>query len=364
MGEYERQFIDEAFESNYIAPLGPQVNAFEREFSERMGLPYAVALCSCTAALHLSLVLLGVKPGDVVLASSLTFIGGVVPIRYVGAEAVFLDSNAQTWNMDLDFLEEELLISSRRNRLPKAVLATELYGQCLDLDRLLAICRPHHVPVVVDAAESVGSLYKGKSSHRDVQSVAYSFNGNKIITTSGGGMLCSGNRELVEGARYLSQQARDPGPHYEHSQIGYNYRLSNVLAAIGRGQLRVLVERVAAKRRIFKCYFDRLSGIPGVEFMPEDEKCISNRWLSVVLITPEEFGADRETVRRKLEAENIESRPVWKPMHMQPIFIGNKCIGGGVAEDFFKRGLCLPSGTAMSDADIDRVVSAILKCRL
>lgn len=363
MSGQEKNFIDEAFASNYIAPLGPQVDAFEREFIEKMDIPYAVAVCSGTAALHLALLGIGVATGDVVLSSTLTFIGGVAPIQYVGATAVFVDSDYQTWNLDLDLVEEELHISHRNNRLPKAVLSTELYGQSVDIDRLLSICRPYRVPVVVDAAESVGSIYKGENTLKDVEAVAFSFNGNKIITTSGGGMLCSSNQDFIEHSRFFAQQARDPAPHYEHSHVGFNYRMSNILAAIGRGQLCELNKRVAAKRRIFDKYAEMLQSIPGIEFMPEFKKCVSNRWLTVIVINPEEFGADRETVRLKLEAENIESRPVWKPMHLQPVFRRNRFIGSKVAEDLFNKGLCLPSGTTMTETDIERVVSAMLKCR-
>jgi len=392
----EIDFVKEAFESNYIAPLGPQVDAFEREFVETVGISHAVALSSGTAAIHIALRMFGINAGDEVIASTLTFIGSVSPATFFGGRPVFIDADRTTWNMDPDLLAEELLACSKTGRLPGAVIPTDLYGQCADLDRILDICKPYDVPVLVDAAESLGATYKGRSSGAGADAAVFSFNGNKIVTTSGGGMLASDDAGFIEQARFLSQQARDPAPHYEHSQIGYNYRMTNILAAIGRGQLRVLHERLEAKRRIFKYYREALGGIPGVEFMPEASYGSSNRWLTVILITPEVFGADREIVRLALEEENIESRPIWKPMHMQPVFncreqgakrieqgTGNRgtgrdfmmagiykerkiparVVGGAVAEDLFSRGLCLPSGTALNESDLDRVVSTIVKCR-
>jgi dTDP-4-amino-4,6-dideoxygalactose transaminase len=372
--------VRQAFDSNYIAPLGPQIDAFEREFAEKTEIPYTVALSCGTGAIHLALRILGVKPGDEVFASTLTFIGGVSPITFLGAKPVFIDSDQSSWNIDPDLLAEELEACDKRGKLPKAVIPTDLYGQCVDYDRITQVCTPYDIPVIADSAEACGALYKSQSAGAGVKAAVFSFNGNKIITTSGGGMLASDDKALIEQARFLSQQAaRDPAPHYEHTQIGYNLRMSNILAAIGRGQLRVLDERVKAKRRIFDYYKNALQDIPGIEFMPEASYGKSNRWLTVILISPERFGADRETVRLTLEAENIESRPVWKPMHLQPVFrIGNsesgirknlketypaRAVGGEIAEDLFERGLCLPSGTAMTDEDTDRVISAILRCR-
>ncbi|MDM8542155.1 DegT/DnrJ/EryC1/StrS family aminotransferase [Desulfococcaceae bacterium HSG9] len=379
IGKEEIRFVHEAFDSNYIAPLGPQVDAFEREFAEKTGIPCTLALSSGTAAIHLALKILGVQSGDEVFASTLTFIGSVSPITFLGAKPVFIDSDQSSWNMNPDLLSEELEACNKRGKLPKAVIPTDLYGQCADYDRIKAVCAPYHIPVIADSAEACGALYKGKSAGTGVKAAVFSFNGNKIITTSGGGMLASDDKALIEQARFLSQQARDPAPHYEHTQIGYNYRMSNILAAIGRGQLRVLDERVRAKRRLFNYYKNALQDIPGIEFMPEAPYGKSNRWLTVILITPEYFGVDRETVRLALEAENIESRPVWKPMHLQPVFrIENlefgirknlketypaRVIGGEVAEDLFERGLCLPSDTAMTDEDTNRVISAISRCR-
>jgi dTDP-4-amino-4,6-dideoxygalactose transaminase len=378
MGGDERILVHEAFESNYVAPIGPMVDAFEQEFARKVAIPHALAVSSGTAAMHLALRVLGVGRGDEVIASTLTFIGSVTPITFEGATPVFIDSDRTTWNIDVDMLAEEIEATTKQGRLPKAVIPTDLYGQCADLDRVLAICEPHGIPVIADSAEALGATYNGRSAGAGAEAAVFSFNGNKIITTSGGGMLVSENEDLIQKARSLSQQARDQAPHYEHSQIGYNYRMSNVLAAIGRGQLRVLDERVKAKRRIFDYYYEALQDVPGIEFMPEAPYGRSNRWLTVLLITPDEFGVDRETVRLSLEAENVEARPVWKPMHLQPVFqveehsskrraqsagqrYGARVVGGGVAEDLFERGLCLPSGTAMSEADLDRVISVIKK---
>ncbi len=414
LGGEEMRFVGEAFESNYIAPLGPMVDAFEKEFAEKIGIPHVVALSSGTAALHLALKMLGVGAGDEVIASSLTFIGSVTPIIFQSATPVFIDCDRDTWNMDPGILEAELRECKRRGRLPKAVIPTDLYGQCCNLKRILDICNEYNIPVICDSAEAVGATYKrdGKFIHagKGAKLAAFSFNGNKIITTSGGGMLASDSKELIDRACFLSQQARDPFPHYEHTEIGYNYRMSNILAAIGRGQLKVLDERVKRKREIFEYYKENLGGVPGIKFMPEADYGRSNRWLTVILITPEEFGADREIVRLALEAENIESRPVWKPMHLQPVFecekeagqarnarkdkkarrryslsvtgyekdvksetgekggLGKKrykarVVGGEVAEDLFNSGLCLPSGTVMSEQDLDRIIDIIRKCK-
>jgi dTDP-4-amino-4,6-dideoxygalactose transaminase len=381
MGRLEREFIDKAFESNYIAPLGPQVDAFEREFAKKIGISNALALSSGTAAIHIALCELGIEVGDEVFASTLTFIGSVSPVTFFKAKPVFIDADYKTWNMDPDLLAGEISACADRGRLPKAVIPTDLYGQCADLDKILEICAPYEIPVIADAAEALGATYKGRSAGAGAKAAVFSFNGNKIITTSGGGMLTSADEKFIAKARFLSQQARDEAPHYEHSQIGFNYRMSNISAAIGRGQLHVLDERVRVKRQIFAKYRAALQDIDGIEFMPEAQFGKSNRWLTVILITPEKFGTDRETVRLALEAENIEARPVWKPMHLQPVFqcgthhttlkaqsgslkgVNARAVGGAVAEDLFERGLCLPSGTAMTDGNIQRVVTVILKCR-
>jgi dTDP-4-amino-4,6-dideoxygalactose transaminase len=381
MGGEEMVFIEEAFRSNYIAPLGPMVDTFEKEFADKLRIPYALAVSSGTAAMHLALRILGVGPGDEVITSTLTFIGGVTPIVFQGAAPVFVDSDTISWCMAPNLLRQEIEACAKRGRLPKAVVSTDLYGQCADLDQIVEICRPYHIPVVCDAAEALGATYKGSSAGKGATAAVFSFNGNKIMTTSGGGMLASEDKEMIEQARFLSQQARDPAPHYEHSTIGYNYRMSNILAAIGRGQLRVLDDRVEKRRKIFEYYKAALGYLPGIDVMPEAPYGKSNRWLTVILVDPKEFGADREQVRLALEAENIEARPVWKPMHLQPVFeveasktrkagkarkvkakYRARVVGGEVAEDLFNRGLCLPSGTAMTEEDLDRVISVIRRC--
>ena len=362
MGGREQEFVRQAFASNYIAPLGPMVDAFEREFSEYTGIPHGVALASGTSATHLALRHLGIGPGDEVLASTLTFIGSVTPVTFENATPVFIDCDSASWNMDPELLEQALADSDRRGKTPKAVIPTDLYGQPCDLPRIREICARHGVPVICDSAESMGARYQGRHAGLDAWASVFSFNGNKIMTTSGGGMLASHDRELIDHARKLSQQARDPAPWYEHTEIGFNYRMSNILAAIGRGQLEVLEERVRRRREIFAGYQDRLGDLPGISFMPEPEGCRSNRWLTVLLIDPAEFGTDTHAVREALEAEDIEARPVWKPMHLQPVFKGGALWKSGreaVSERLFARGLCLPSGTAMADSDLDRVCEIV-----
>jgi pyridoxal phosphate-dependent aminotransferase EpsN len=362
MSGKEKTLVEEAFNSNYVAPLGPMVDAFESEFSAILGVKQAVALSSGTAALHLALRLVEVKPGDEVLTSTLTFIGSVGPIIYLGAKPVFVDSDRTSWNMDPGLLAKDLEKRARQGRLPKAVVLVHLYGQCADIDPILESCEQYGIALIEDAAEALGATYKKSHAGTIGNAGIFSFNGNKIITTSGGGMLVSDDESLVSQARMLAAQARDPAPHYEHSQIGYNYRMSNILAAIGRGQLEVLEERIEAKRNIFNFYQLALGDVPGIEFMPEAPYGVSNRWLTVILIKPEKFGVDRETVRLALEQKNIESRPIWKPMHLQPVFKDSRCIGGEVAEALFREGLCLPSGTAMSKEDLNRVIKVLRDC--
>lgn len=363
MSGHEQHYVKEAFKSNFIAPLGPMVDAFEKEFCAKVNAKYALAINSGTAALHLALHMAGVKRGDEVFTSTLTFIGSANPIIYLGAKPVFIDCDYKTWNMDPILLSETLEKRAKKGSLPKALILVHLYGQCADMDPIQKSCNDYNVVLIEDAAEALGARYKGRSAGTFGKFGAFSFNGNKIITTSGGGMLVSNSEDTILKAKYLSQQARDPAPHYEHSEIGYNYRMSNIIAAIGRGQLKVLDERVAAKRKIFDYYHNALSTYPGIEFMPEANTGKCNRWLTCITINPEEFGADRETIIKRLEANNIEARPVWKPMHLQPVFTKNECIGGDVAEELFNRGLCLPSGTAMTEEDLNRIVQVILSCR-
>jgi len=359
MGPDERSLLLDAFDSNWIAPLGPHVNAFEREFCETVGVPHAAALSSGTEALHLALLMLGVGPMDEILVSTLTFAASANVVKYVGATPAFIDSDRETWNMDPGLLEEELAVGARRGRLPKATIVVDLYGQCADYDPILEACARHGVPVVEDAAEALGAYYKGKPAGSFGTAAAFSFNGNKIITTSGGGMFASADRSLVERARHLATQARDPAPHYEHSEVGYNYRMSNLLAAVGRGQLRVLRDRVSRKREIFHFYQRALGDLPGVSFMPIAGYGEPNYWLTCILVDPARFGATREEIRLALEAENIESRPLWKPMHLQPVFKDCKVRGGSVSEGIFRDGLCLPSGTALIDVELERVAGII-----
>ncbi|NNC19454.1 aminotransferase class I/II-fold pyridoxal phosphate-dependent enzyme [Corallococcus exiguus] len=359
MGTLERGYVDDAFASNWIAPLGPHVDAFQEEFARCVGTPHALALSSGTAALHLALQLVGVGPGDDVLVSTLTFSASVNPIRYLGASPVFIDSERTSWNMDPALLEEELAMRARLGRLPRAVVVVHLYGQSADLDPLMATCDRYGVPVVEDAAEALGSTYKGRAPGTVGRVGIYSFNGNKILTTSGGGMLVSADGELVQHALKLATQARDTAPHYQHSEVGYNYRMSNVLAAIGRGQLHVLEDRVAARRANHAFYAEAFRGLPGIQFMPEAPWGRHTRWLTTLTIDPEAFGADREAVRTALERENIEARPVWKPMHLQPVFANFERRRGSVAEDLFRHGLCLPSGSNLTRRELERVVEAV-----
>ena len=359
----EQALVADAFATNWIAPLGPHVDAFEREFADVVGVPHAVALSSGTAGLHLAMDLLGVGPGDTVICSSLTFSASANPICYRGGTPVFVDCD-HTWTMDPARLEEALHALEARGRQAKAVIAVDLYGQCADYDAICGLCAKHGVPLVEDAAEALGATYKGRPSGEFGRLGVFSFNGNKIITTSGGGMLVSHEKALVDGARFLATQARDPAPHYEHSRVGYNYRLSNVLAAIGRGQLKTLAERITIRRRIFDRYVEALQDLPGVEFMPEAAYGRCTRWLTCLLIDPQAFGADRDAVRVALEAEDIEARPAWKPMHLQPVFAGARMFGGAVSAHVFRDGLCLPSGSSLRDEDQARVISTIRRlCR-
>jgi dTDP-4-amino-4,6-dideoxygalactose transaminase len=355
----EQALVAEAFASNWIAPLGPHVDAFEKEMADYVGVGHAVALSSGTAALHVAMRLLGVGAGDEVPCSTFTFVASVNPIVYEGGRPVLVDCDAATWTMDPNLLEDELRRLDAAGRRPKAVVAVDLYGQCADYDAIGALCERYGVPLVEDAAEALGSTYRGKRAGRFGRLGVLSFNGNKIITTSSGGMLLSDEEPLVRKARFLATQARESAAHYEHREIGFNYRMSNVLAAIGRGQLRVLTDRVEARRRNFRLYVEALGDLPGVSFMPEAPYGTANRWLTCVLIDPKFFGATREDVRLALERENIESRPLWKPMHLQPAFASCRSVGGSVSGSLFANGLCLPSGSSLTDEDRSRVVAHV-----
>lgn len=364
LGDLELTLVQEAFATNWIAPVGPHVDAFEAEFCQTIGAGYGAAVSSGTAALHLALRLAGVGPGDEVFCSTLTFVATANPIVYLGATPVFVDSDRSTWNIDPDLLTTAIEQRARQGRLPKAVVLVHLYGQSADIDPILEVCDRYGIALIEDAAESLGATYKGKSPGTFGRMGIFSFNGNKIITTSGGGMLVSDQADLIDQARFLATQARDPAPHYQHSHIGYNYRLSNVLAGIGRGQLQVLADRVEARRHNYDRYHRTLSHLPGLSFMPEASYGGSTRWLTCLTIDPQQFGSDREKVRLALAAEQIESRPVWKPLHLQPVFAGCECIGGAVAESLFQQGLCLPSGSSLTPDDIDRVTGVIRRfCR-
>ncbi len=358
----EMEYIRQAYESNWIAPLGPFVDGFEHDLADYTGAGHVAALSSGTAALHLALILLGIKPGDRVICSTFTFSASVNPILYQGATPVFVDSESESWNMDAEMLEKAIIASSEKGQDPRAIIPVHLYGMPADMDRLMAVADRYGIPVIEDAAEALGATYNSRHPGTFGVMGVLSFNGNKIITTSGGGALMSDNKEFIERARFLSEQARDPAPHYQHSEIGYNYRLSNICAAIGRGQMRVLNERVARRREIFDLYRKELKKYPGIAFQPEPEGCVSNRWLTCVTIDPDQsHGLTREQVRLALQKENIDCRPLWKPMHQQPVFQAYPSFLNGVSDHLFEHGLCLPSGSNMTDQDMERIFACLHK---
>ncbi|GIN92576.1 putative pyridoxal phosphate-dependent aminotransferase EpsN [Siminovitchia terrae] len=364
MSGNEQKYIQDAFDTNWIAPLGRNVDQFEKEVASFVGVSDAVAVSSGTAAIHLALRLLDVGPGDTVFCSTLTFIASANPILYLGANPVFIDSEPDTWNMSPQALERALKDAKAEGALPKAVIVVHLYGQSAKMDEILAICNKYCVHVIEDAAESLGSSYKGKASGTMGAFGIYSFNGNKIITTSGGGMLVSNNRVAISKARFLAAQAKDNAPHYQHSEIGFNYRMSNILAGIGRAQLEVLEDRVRARRLVFNQYKFYLSGFPGVKFMEELENTKSNRWLTALLIDEKEAGFSSQALLEFLSAENIEARHVWKPLHLQPLFNGAPYYSHNeeenVAEELFSKGICLPSGSGMTRGQQGRIINTIL----
>ncbi|MCS6980912.1 MAG: aminotransferase class I/II-fold pyridoxal phosphate-dependent enzyme [Flavobacteriales bacterium] len=351
----EKELVEEAFASNWVAPLGPHVDAFERELCTYTGAGYAAALSSGTAALHLALILCGVERGHEVICQSFTFAASANPIVYQGATPVFVDSEPDTWNMCPHLLEEAIKDRLSRGRQVKAVVAVHLYGMPAKTEDILNVCRKYDIPLIEDAAEALGSRRHGKACGTQGRFGVLSFNGNKIITTSGGGALLSEDEAAIQKARFLATQARDPAPHYEHSHIGYNYRMSNVLAAIGRGQLETLEDKIRARRAHFERYRRFFEDVEGVKFQPEVEGNFSNRWLTCILVDAGCCGFDREMLRLAMEAENIECRPLWKPMHLQPVFRDAPRYGGSVSERLFRDGLCLPSGSGLTEEEWERI---------
>lgn len=362
MGDEEISFIEAAFRSNWIAPLGPNVDAFEAELAAHVGIAAAAAVSSGTAAIHLALRLLDVGPADKVFCSTLTFVATANPILYQGAQPVFIDADRTSWNMSVPALTRAMEAHAQAGSLPKAVIVVNLYGQSADMDAITEVCDRFRVPIIEDAAESLGAYYRGQSSGTFGRLGIYSFNGNKIITTSGGGMLVSQEPALMERARFFATQARDPAPFYQHTEVGYNYRMSNVLAGIGRGQLRVLKERVEQRRAIFERYLNGCSAIPALEWMPEAVKCRSTRWLSTATISANS-GVTPATLIGHLRSQQIEARHVWKPLHLQPLFAGCDYFphraGESISEDLFARGICLPSGSNMSIDQQNRIIRSL-----
>lgn len=365
MSGREQKYIKEAFDLNWIAPLGNNVDGFERELAEYSNVKDVAAVTSGTSAIHLALRLLDVGSEDTVFVSSLTFVASANPILYEGATPVFIDSEEETWNMSPEALGRALKDADAENKLPKAVIVVHLYGQSAKVDEIVELCNKYNVPLIEDAAESLGSEYKGQKSGTHGKYGIYSFNGNKIITTSGGGALISNDEDAIQKARFLATQARDPAIHYQHSEIGYNYRMSNIVAGIGRGQLEVLDKRVKQRREIYKRYEEALGHIPGIKFQPELEGTLSNRWLTALTIDPEKTGVTRTEIIEQLEEKNIEARPVWKPMHLQPLFKKSKYYSheedNSVSDELFENGICLPSGTNMTRIQQQTILKILIK---
>ena len=360
MGGTEEQYVKDAFDTNWIAPLGPNVNGFEQDLELFLNNDcHVAALSSGTAGLHLALVLLGVKAGDEVICQSMTFSATANPIAYIGAVPVFVDSEQETWNISPKLLEDAIKDRIAKGKKPKAIIPVHLYGMPAKMGEIMAVAQRYHIPVLEDAAEALGSSINGRKCGTFGDIGILSFNGNKIITTSGGGALVSHNAGLVKDARFLATQARDEAPHYQHSQIGYNYRMSNLCAGVGRGQMEVLAKRISQRRSIYDQYYNLLSGKKGISFVAEPAGYFSNRWLTTILIDPGVAGFSREDLRLALDKENIESRPLWKPMHLQPVFEGCSFYGDGTSEHLFSNGLCLPSGSNLSGDDLKRVFDVI-----
>ena len=368
LGRHEINYVHKAIEDNWVAPVGPNLAGFEADICAAVGVPFCVALTSGTAALHLGLLLLGVGPGDEVLCPSFTFVATANPILYCGATPVFVDSEPDTWNLCPVRLREAIEDRIKRGKKPRILLLVHLYGMPAKVPEILAMAAEFGIPVLEDAAEALGACFNGQPLGSFGRVGVFSFNGNKILTTSGGGALVTHDRALAERARFLATQAKDDAPHYQHSEVGYNYRLSNLLAGIGRGQMELLADRVKRRREIFRWYQEHLAGLPNLEVAPDTEApgSLANRWLTTVLLGPADppddgsaFAVTPEILRWALEAHNIESRPLWKPLHLQPLFAGAPMYGGAVCADLFARGLCLPSGTALTEADLCRVAEAL-----
>jgi dTDP-4-amino-4,6-dideoxygalactose transaminase len=357
--DVERKLLLAAFDSNWVAPVGPDLDAFEAQVADLVGVRHAVALSSGTAALHLALIAAGVRRGDTVLVPSFTFAATANAVRYLGARPVFLDSTAASWNVDPELVADELRVRAAAGQLPRAVITVDMYGQCADYDPILDACDRYGVVLIEDAAEALGATYRGRAAGSFGLAGVLSFNGNKIATTGGGGMLVTDDGRVATQARHLATQAREPVPHYEHRTVGYNYRLSNLLAAIGRGQVQRLDELIASRRETNRFYRAALGDLPGLTFMPVAEYGVPNWWLTCLLVEADTFGATRDQILAALGAQNIEARPTWKPMHLQPVFQDCVARGGAVSADLFRRGLCLPSGSALTDADRTRITAAV-----
>ena len=359
ISKQDRSAVESAFDSGWVAPVGPDLDAFESEVSNRVDRSYACAVNSGTSALHLALLALGIQSGDCVICPSLTFAGCAFPITYCGAEPIFVDSESDTWNMDPNLLKSAIETSLAEGNKPKAVIVVQIYGQCAKMDPILALCDEHQIPLIEDAAESMGAFYKGKPAGSFGDLSFLSFNGNKIITTSGGGMLLGNDQALIEKARYLSQQAREPVLHYEHKAIGYNYRLSNLLAALGRSQLTDLDRRIAIRKKHFEAYTQSIGELPGISFMPISSEGSPNFWLSCMIIDRTQSKVSRDELISICNDASIEVRPTWKPLHMQKVFQEKHVFGGVVSESLFHDGLCLPSGSNLSNEDREKVISTL-----
>ena len=360
LGGKEQEYVNEAFSTNWVAPLGPNVDAFEKQLTDYLKVNGVVSLSSGSGALHLALVALGIKKDDIVLCQSFTFAASAFPITYCGAVPVFVDSESDTWNMDPELLEQAITEHIQSGKKPAAIIVVHLYGMPAKMDQIIAIAKKHQIPVIEDAAEALGSTYKNKPCGSFGEAGILSFNGNKIITTSGGGAFASNDAAIVSKVRHISAQAKEPAPYYLHKEIGFNYRMSNICAGIGRGQMEVLPERINRRREIFEIYKTELGSIEGISFLSEPEGCYSNRWLTTILFSGQQFKADKnEELRLHLEKHNIESRPLWKPLHQQPVFAENKAYVNGVSDELFASGLCLPSGSNLTDDVLSRVIEEI-----